>query len=678
MPGGDAQPVRVREDNDVDLAVSDEPVKEQFTPFGAGYADGLYVAAGPVENAGGGGADVAISRSVTGRTVIRTDSDADGLIGDNTFDTIARPYNQGTARLALGDTDHSGTFTELITGPSDGPRPVQVFYDDNADTGALISDNPLDDSFDAFTGNSGVHVGFARVVPPVAYDYPGQPQFIDGLSTVNSTLNVPASGGIIRDLDVTLNVAHTFVGDLDVTLTHVPTLWAGACGSRTRPTGARSPPVRHDRARMRRTAIPLLVALFAVACPAIAAAAPEPGTLTEKKVRSVAPGHRQVRESLVRRLRPAPAGGRRPSAGVRLDRVPALPQCRRARGGERADAVMVIIPGFLGGAGSFDQVARNTVRRAAQRGRAIEYWSLDRRANCLEDDTGTRAAARAGDATIAWDYYWGGKPVNGRTFAGFVSPQDAAFLGEFGLQRTMEDWYEVLRTGIPGQPRRARKVICGGHSLGGPLTAAFASWDFDGDPGTRRDAGYKQCAGLVGLDTTLALGGGSGGGPPLGGLGGAAGAAAPYVNVPPLTPETIQVPNVFGVGAYFDPQGTRPHRRAPAHHQHRLLAANAVLARRGAFREQRPGHPRLHPHQRGLAGGDLRRQLGAALVPALERRTDRRRAAGRQELPDPGRRLPGASRGLRHAAVLLGALPAGRRPRPPRAGQRRRCALHLP
>ena len=28
------------------------------------------------------------------------------------------------------------------------------------------------------------------------------------------------------------------------------------------------------------------------------------------------------------------------------------------------------------------------------------------------------------------------------------------------------------------------------------------------------------------------------------------------MNVPPLTPETIQVPNVFGVGAYFDPQGT--------------------------------------------------------------------------------------------------------------------------
>ena len=80
-------------------------------------------------------------------------------------------------------------------------------------------------------------------------------------------------------------------------------------------------------------------------------------------------------------------------------------------------------------------------------------------------------------------------------------------------------------------------MICGGHSLGGPLTAAFASWDFDGDPATRRDAGYKQCAGLVGLDTTLALGGGVGAAaPPLGGLGGAVGGAAPYVERAPAHP----------------------------------------------------------------------------------------------------------------------------------------------
>lgn len=306
-----------------------------------------------------------------------------------------------------------------------------------------------------------------------------------------------------------------------------------------------------------RRLIALMVVALLALVPAASATAPKPGTQIEKKVRSAAPNHRQVRESLVRLYDPLPAdAGAHPPACDWLEYL----RFRSADGPKKAkhaDAILVIIPGFLGGASSFDQVARNTVRRAAKRGRQIEYWSLDRRANCLEDDRGIRAAARAKDATIAFDYYWGGKPVNGKTFGGFVPPEDAQFLNEFGLERTMQDWYTVLTRGIPGQPRRAHKVICGGHSLGGPLTAAFASWDFDGDPATKKDAGYKQCAGLVGLDTTLDLGGSGGTG-----VGGdatdlvAASGASPYVNAPPLTPETIQVPTVFGVGAYFDPQDT--------------------------------------------------------------------------------------------------------------------------
>ena len=307
---------------------------------------------------------------------------------------------------------------------------------------------------------------------------------------------------------------------------------------------------------MRRIAPVALIALAVALVSTTAAAAPKPGTLVTHKVHSIAPHHREVREYLVRVYDPLPPdAGAHPAA---CDWIQYL-RFRSADGPQEAkdaDAVVVIIPGFLGGAGSFDQVARNTVRSAAKRGRSVEYWSLDRRANCLEDHRGIRAAAKAEDPSVAFDYYWGGRPVNGKTFGGFVSPQDAAFLGSFGLERTMQDWYEVLRTGIPGQRRRAHKVICGGHSLGGPLTAAFASWDFDGDPNTTRDAGYKQCAGLVGLDTTLSIHGGSGG-PPAGGLAGmAAGSAAPYVNVPPLTPETIEVPDVFGVGAYYQPEAT--------------------------------------------------------------------------------------------------------------------------
>ncbi len=309
---------------------------------------------------------------------------------------------------------------------------------------------------------------------------------------------------------------------------------------------------------MRGSWVAVAVVASLVAVPAGASAAPKPETVVEKRVKSAAPHHRQVRESLVRVYDPLPpdAGEHPPACDwIEYLRFRSADGPKKAR---EADAVLVIIPGFLGGASSFDQVARNTVRRAAEQGSAIEYWSLDRRANCLEDDRGVKAAARAGDASIAFDYYWGGKPVNGKTFGGFVPPEEAQFLNEFGLERTMEDWYTVLRTGIKGQRRRAQRVICGGHSLGGPLTAAFSSWDFDGDPETTRDAGYAQCAGLVGLDTTISLAGSGGDGSEMPGLGDvvAGSGAAPYVNVPPLTPETIQVPTVFGVDAYFDPQGT--------------------------------------------------------------------------------------------------------------------------
>jgi hypothetical protein len=125
-----------------------------------------------------------------------------------------------------------------------------------------------------------------------------------------------------------------------------------------------------------------------------------------------------------------------------------------------------------------------------------------------------------------------------------------------GLAQTMNDWYAVLRAGIPSRRVRARKVFCGGHSMGGPLTAAFASWDFDNNPKTKKDAGYRQCAGFVGLDTRLVVGAPSlDPSNPSGVLLAAIIASgSPYVNVPPLVPETIQLPPIFGVGAFYHPK----------------------------------------------------------------------------------------------------------------------------
>ena len=322
-------------------------------------------------------------------------------------------------------------------------------------------------------------------------------------------------------------------------------------------------------------AVVVLSLLFAV--PASAVAAPRPGTTVRRAVHSLAPDRRLVKESFVRVYSPLP-----PSFGdhpARCDWISYL-RFRSAdgpRNPSKADAVFVIIPGFLGGASNFDQVARNTIRDAAARGRHVEFWALDRRSNCLEDNRGVAAAAKAHDPELAYGYYWGGQEVGGRRFPGWVSPQAAAWENNLGLARTLRDWYTVLRTGIPNRRVRARKVICGGHSMGGPITAAFASWDFDGNPRTKRDAGYRQCAAFVGLDTVLRVQGLPPSADPSSILGQLEANSGPYVNVPPLVPETEQLPPIFGVGSYFHPRGTDVLRNLP-HSQNIDLAQRFLFS----------------------------------------------------------------------------------------------------
>jgi hypothetical protein len=180
----------------------------------------------------------------------------------------------------------------------------------------------------------------------------------------------------------------------------------------------------------------------------------------------------------------------------------------RPRGGSgepaEADAILVLMPGFLGGANSLEYVSRQLVYMAlTQKGTHMEVWAMDRRANNLEDLAGLNAAEEAHDTQVAIDYYYKGAEIDGRVFEGFLGNEDVPFLSEFGLKLAMEDVYKVITTMVPDPEVRRQKVFVGGHSLGGPLAAFFAGWDFDGDPATLEDAGYMNCAGLVGLDTRL-------------------------------------------------------------------------------------------------------------------------------------------------------------------------------
>ncbi len=169
-----------------------------------------------------------------------------------------------------------------------------------------------------------------------------------------------------------------------------------------------------------------------------------------------------------------------------------------------ADAVIILIPGLLGGAGSLETISRQMVYMALkQRGKRIEVWAVDRRPNNLEDLTGLNAAEEARDTDVAIDYLYGGAEIGGKRFAGFLGDADVPFLSEFGLELAMNDIYTLITANFPDPALRRQKVFVGGHSLGGPLTALFAGWDFDGDAATLDDAGFMNCAGLIGLDTML-------------------------------------------------------------------------------------------------------------------------------------------------------------------------------
>jgi hypothetical protein len=93
-------------------------------------------------------------------------------------------------------------------------------------------------------------------------------------------------------------------------------------------------------------------------------------------------------------------------------------------------AILIAMPGFLGGGPSFDGIARSVVRRCTEDGFPVEVWAIDRRSNGMEDLTGMNAAEREGDGEIAWDYYFGDGEVDGERFAGYVPQEDASFMSE--------------------------------------------------------------------------------------------------------------------------------------------------------------------------------------------------------------------------------------------------------
>jgi pimeloyl-ACP methyl ester carboxylesterase len=157
-------------------------------------------------------------------------------------------------------------------------------------------------------------------------------------------------------------------------------------------------------------------------------------------------------------------------------------------GARKARNVFVINPGTSASAAYFRPLAKFITEQK----RGWQVWVIERRENYLEDQSVVNQA-KEGEVTEQqlFDYYLG--YITDPSITPHYEPvADASvpFAKQWGMEVAVEDARRVVQKA----KRRGGKVVLGGHSLGGSITTAYATWDFNGKPGA------KGLSGLVYID----------------------------------------------------------------------------------------------------------------------------------------------------------------------------------
>jgi hypothetical protein len=158
-------------------------------------------------------------------------------------------------------------------------------------------------------------------------------------------------------------------------------------------------------------------------------------------------------------------------------------------GPSSAKNVLVLNPGTSAGSGYFKPLADDIVRMTNG---AWQVWSVERRENLLEDQYMLDQYKR-GLATTQqlFDYYLGWLTNKSITNHFQLIPDSSVgFARGWGLNVEIQDLHRVVQAA----KERGRTVVMGGHSLGGSITTAYATWDFHGR------AGAADLVGLVYID----------------------------------------------------------------------------------------------------------------------------------------------------------------------------------
>ncbi len=157
-------------------------------------------------------------------------------------------------------------------------------------------------------------------------------------------------------------------------------------------------------------------------------------------------------------------------------------------GPSSAKNVLVLEPGTSAGSAYFVPLAKWIVSKAP----GWQVWSVERRENLLEDQSELNLFKDGkATATQLFDYYLGYIKDPAITHHFQTIPNSTVeFAKSWGMNVAVQD----LHTVIGAARKLGGKVVLGGHSLGGTVVTAYATWDFKGKPGA------DDLAGLIYID----------------------------------------------------------------------------------------------------------------------------------------------------------------------------------
>jgi hypothetical protein len=184
--------------------------------------------------------------------------------------------------------------------------------------------------------------------------------------------------------------------------------------------------------------------------------------------------------SVVDWMRGAPS----PGTPARYDKVGVIKV-----GSPRARNVLVLEPGTSAGAGYFVPLARWIAARAPK----WQVWSVERRENLLEDQSVLNLAKQGlATSTQLFDYYlgWLDPALQVQSHIQPIPDASVTFAKRWGMGVAVGDLHRV----VEAARKLGGRVVLGGHSLGGAVVTAYATWDFGGR------AGARDLAGLVYID----------------------------------------------------------------------------------------------------------------------------------------------------------------------------------